>query len=195
MYKLCKTEQSVKRQREIEKCFLEMLKEKNYEDITISEICIRMNMPRKAFYRYFDAKDDVLSAMLDHSMSEYSGFTVDRSGETKRSLEAELEEYFKFWYQRRDMLTALDNSGMIGALIERTINYPVRDRIITNKFLPNDTEVVRERVFKFAFAGLVYIMIEWYRKGFDLTTREMAKIACRLLRSPLFPSLEKLGIE
>ena len=195
MYKRCKTEQSVNRQREIEKGFLEMLKEKKYEDITVSEICLRMNMPRKAFYRYFDAKDDVLSAMLDHTMSEYSGFSVDRSGESKRSLELELEEYFKYWYEKRHMLTALDNSGMIGALIERTINYPVGDRIVTNKFLPDDTDVVRERVFKFAFAGLVYTMIEWYRNGFDFTTKEMAKIACRLLQYPLFPSLKNLGIE
>ena len=54
MYKLCKTEQSVRRQREIENCLFDILKEKKYDEITITELCERMNIPRKAFYRYFD---------------------------------------------------------------------------------------------------------------------------------------------
>lgn len=195
MYKLCKTEQSVKRQRVIENCLFDILRSKNYEDISVTEICERMNMPRKAFYRYFDSKDDALCALIDHSMSEYSGFSVDRSNETRRSLTSEIEEYFIFWYEKRDLLAALDRSGLIGFLIERTVNYPIGDRIVISRFLPNDDERVRERIFKFAFSGLVYIMICWYREGFTSSTREMAESACRMLREPLFPSLKELGID
>jgi len=189
MYKLCKTEQSTKRQREIENCLFEIMKEKRYEEITITELCEKMDMPRKAFYRYFDGKDDTLAALIDHSMSEYAGFTVDRSCETRRSLTSELEEYFRFWYQKRDLLSVLDASGLMGILIDRTINYPVGDRILIAKFLPNDDEVTRDRVFKFAFSGLIYTMINWYRSGFAVSTREMATSACRMLREPLFPTL------
>ena len=194
MYKLCKTEQSAKRQREIENCLFEILKDKKYEEITITELCDKMNIPRKAFYRYFDSKDDALAAMIDHSMSEYNGFSVDRSGETKRSLVSELEEYFRFWYEKRELLSALDKSGLIGILIERTVNYPIEDRILTAKFLPNDDESMREIIFKFAFSGLVFTMINWYRNGFDISTRDMAKSACRMLREPLFPLLADSGI-
>ena len=165
MYKLCKTEQSVKRQREIENCLLKILLTKNFEEITITELCEKMNMPRKAFYRYFDSKEDALAAMIDHSMAEYKGFVVDKSGELNRSLTAELEEYFIFWYGKRELLDALDRSNLIGNLIERTINYPVGDRIALTKFLPDDEKKVRERIFKFAFSGLVYTMISWYREG------------------------------
>ena len=151
-------------------------------------------MPRKAFYRYFDSKDDALYALIDHSMSDYSGFTVDRSGESVRSLTSELEEYFKFWLVKRDFLDALDRSGLMGSLIERTINYPVNDRVSIVKFLPGEDDVTREKVLKFAFSGLVYTMIGWYREGFSTSTRDMAKMACRMLREPLFPGLEDVGI-
>lgn len=194
MYKLCKTEETAKRQRAIELELLELLKQKRFEDVTITELSDRMNMPRKAFYRYFDSKEDALYALIDHTMSDYSGFTVDRSGETARSLTSELEEYFKFWYEKRDFLAALDRSGLIGALIERTINYPVNDRISMSKFLPGEEELSRDKVFKFAFSGLVYTMIYWYRDGFKSSTRDMAKIASRMLREPLFPSLGDVGI-
>ena len=38
------------------------------------------------------------------------------------------------------------------------------------------------------------IMINWYRDGFATSTADMAKVACRMLREPLFPNLSKLGI-
>lgn len=194
MYKLCKTDQSTKRQREIENCLFEIMKTQKFEDITVTQLCEKMNMPRKAFYRYFDGKDDALAALIDHSMSEYGGFSVDRSGETKRSLVLELEDYFRFWYEKRELLMALDRSGLMGNLIDRTVNYPIKDRILTSKFLPNDDDVSRGRVFKFAFSGLVYTMISWYRSGFDASTLEMAKSACRMLREPLFPTLADVEI-
>ena len=189
MYKLCKTEQSSRRQREIEKCLFDILKTQKYEDITVTQLCERMNMPRKAFYRYFESKDDALYALIDHYLSEYEGFSVDRSFETKRSIVSELEDYFRFWYEKRDLLLALDRSGLMGNLIDRTVNFPVNDRIIISKFLPDDEEILRERVFKFALSGLVYTMVSWYRSGFDVSTHEMAKSACRMLREPLFPTL------
>ena len=194
MYKLCKTEQSAARQRAIELELLNFLKQKRFEDVTSTELCEKMNMPRKAFYRYFDSKEDALYALIDHSMSDYSGFTADRSGETNRSLTREIEEYFKFWYERRDFLSAIDRSGLIGVFIERTVNYPVNDRISVVRFLPGEDDVSRDKIFKFAFAGLVYTVIAWYREGFKESTRDMAKIACRLLREPLFPRLESIGI-
>ena len=194
MYKICKTESSARRQREIENCLLELMSIKRYEDITITELSEKMNMPRKAFYRYFDSKEDALYALIDHTMAEYSGFTVDKSRDTNRSLRRELEEYFKFWISKQYLLNALDRSGLVGTLIERNISYPVKDVIMLEKFLPDEDRDISESIFKFAFSGLVYTMINWYRDGFATSTADMAKVACRLLREPLFPNLSKLGI-
>jgi hypothetical protein len=62
-----------------------------------------------------------------------------------------------------------------------------------NKFLPNDDPMMRGQILKFAFSGLVYTMITWYRDGFRISTRDMARVASRLLCEPLFPSLQKLS--
>ena len=194
MYKLCKTEQSTRRQRTIENTLLDMMKQKRYDDITITEISDRLNMPRKAFYRYFDSKDDALYALIDHTMAEYSGISSDRSFDRNRSLTRELEEYFKFWYERRDLLRALDSSGIIATLIERTLSLPIGDMFNINKFLNPEDIPVRNKIFEFAFSGLIYIMISWYKEGFVTSTRDMARITCRLLREPLFPNLDLGGI-
>ena len=195
MYKLCKTEQSARRQREIVDCLFEIMRTKNYDDITITELCDRMKMPRKAFYRYFDSKEDTLAAMIDFYLAEYEGFSVDRSKETRRKLVGELEEYFIFWKDRRELLAVLDRSALLGVLTQRIVNYPLQDRIATARFLPDETDKAREMIFKFALSGLMNTMIYWYKNGFNVSTREMAETACRMLREPLFPNLNKLGIE
>ncbi len=189
MYKLCKTEQSTLRQREIEGALLSLMKQKNFEDITITELSDKLKMPRKAFYRYFDSKSDALNALIDHTFAEHSGLTIDRSNDSDRSLLLELEEYFKFWIEKKDLLYAIDKSGIMGVLIERTVNFPIHDRIEMAKFIPNDNAETRENIFKFAFAGLTYIMIEWYRGGYKTPTRDMAKLAVRTFCQPLFPVL------
>lgn len=194
MYKLCKTEQSTLRQREIEEALFDLMKAKRYEDITITELSEKMNMPRKAFYRYFDSKEDALAALIDHAMADYTGFSIERSNDKNRSLTSELEEYFKFWMSRRELLAALERSSVLGTLIERSINYPIEERIAIAKFLPEDDPEVRSRIFKFAFAGMIYTMIEWYKSGFKTPARDMAKATGRMFTTPLFPNLSSLGI-
>ena len=51
MYKLCKTEQSAKRQREIEHRLLALMKQKHFDDISITELCEFVGMPRKSVSR------------------------------------------------------------------------------------------------------------------------------------------------
>jgi AcrR family transcriptional regulator len=189
MYKLCKTEQSTQRQREIERALLSLMKQKSFDSITVTELSDKLSMPRKAFYRYFDSLEDALNALIDHTMAEYTDSNMDRSGETNRSLLRELEEYFKFWKDRQELLQALDKSELIGHMIERTVNFPISDHIKMSKFLPDEDTETRTRIFKFAFAGLTYIMIEWYRADFKTPTRDMAKLAVRTFCHPLFPEL------
>ena len=71
MYKLCKTEQSAQRQRELEQGLLAIMNSTRYEDITVSDMCQKLNIPRKSFYRYFSSKDGALHALIDHTLMEF----------------------------------------------------------------------------------------------------------------------------
>ena len=96
MYKLCKTEQSANRQREIEKCFLDILRHKHYEEITITEICQKINLPRKSFYRYFDGKEGVVQSLINHVMMDYNATYTNINGKDI-TLKDEFEAFFNFW--------------------------------------------------------------------------------------------------
>ncbi len=187
MYKLCKTEESVKRQRIIELALLDLMKTKGYENITVNELCERADVPRKAFYRYFDNKESALSALITHTMQEYH--LVHEKGEGARTLIGDLDSFFKFWLERKGFLDALAKNGLMGLLVEQSISYSETDQAILDKFLPGEDEFMQKSIIKFAICGLMSAMISWHAEGCKKKTHDMAKNMCRMFSEPLFPGV------
>ena len=180
------------RQREIENVLFETLKKKNYEDITITELCEKLNMPRKAFYRYFDGKDSAVTALIEHKMLEYDGFDPSAMME-KRTINKEIERFFTFWYENRELLETLEKNGLLSRIFESAVNFPIKDFISMTKYLPDDSDWAKERIFRFATCGLMFEAVNWYKDGFKTSVSDMAEICCRMLKQPLFPNLDKFG--
>ena len=195
MYKICKTEGSTKRQREIELTLLRLMSERRYEDISVIELCDASGVPRKAFYRYFDNKDAALQGLIDHTLEEYERFTQSMPRTEKpRRLSGDLERFFLFWTKQRELLTAIDRNNLFVNLMNSSLRFPINDITSMRKFLPYDSEWMRSQVFSFAICGLMFIMLEWFRRDFQESVHDMAKMACRTLSTPLFPVLKEVGI-
>ena len=99
MYKVCKTEQSARRQRQLEQGLLEMMQHSRYEDISVSDLCDYLEVPRKSFYRYFSSKDGALYALLDHTMMGFFETGIGASGTIPGTQIGDLERFFAFWRQ------------------------------------------------------------------------------------------------
>ena len=153
-----------------------------------------MSMPRKAFYRYFDSKDDTLYALIEHTMAEYNDFPASLDKSKVRTLRREIEKYFAFWKDHKLLLDALYKNNMLEKIIDVSVGFPINDMVSIKKFLPDDNDWAREKIFKFAVCGLVFQMLDWYKDGFKTSISDMARLACRTLSKPLFPDLDKLGI-
>ena len=191
MYKLCKTEQSAQRQRELEQSLVALMGDRRYEEITVSEFCAYAGIPRKAFYRYFSSKDGALYALLDHTMMEYQLFREPYGPGEPRTLERDLESFFLFWKKQHELLDALKNSGLSGILMERAINS-VCSNPAFNRLLPGESSSIRDHVLRFSVCGLMIMMVNWHLGGFRENPREMAEIATRLVTKPLFPYIKEL---
>ena len=191
MYKLCKTEQSAQRQRQMEQGLLEYMRVYRYEEITISDLCEHLQIPRKSFYRYFDSKDGALFALIDHTFMEYEGFQPPIPDGTARSMESDLESFFLFWESRKPVLDVLKKSGLSGILLERAIDH-VKTMSSIVRFLPGESEHMRSYVSNFAISGIMIMMVNWHNAGYRESAKEMAQIATRLLSKPLFPDIRNL---
>jgi len=192
MYKLCKTDQSARRQRELELGLLKMMKAQRYEDISISELCAGLQVPRKTFYRYFDSKDGCLFGLIDHTLLNYEGFNYAYLSSGKRTLQRELEQFFLFWYDNKELLDVLRASGLSGMLIERAISFALSDPVMPRRFLPDDSETMKKHITMFGVCGLLSMVLSWHEGGFLDSAAELSVIAARLLGKPLFPGTEQL---
>jgi AcrR family transcriptional regulator len=191
MYKLCKTEHSAARQRELEAGLLKAMTTCRYEDITVSDLCDQLQIPRQSFYRYFDSKDGALHALVDHTLMEFEDYALGMQNGQIRSVQLDLESFFRFWYEKRDLLDATARSNLSGVLIQRAVAYSLTDEIMPRRFLPHDDAQMQRQVIMFGVCGLMSMVFTWHSEMFQTPPREMARFAARILSQPLFPSAEK----
>ena len=195
MYKECKTEQSAKRQYDLEQAFLELLLAKEYKEITISELCETVGIPRKAFYRYFDDKEGILHALIHHTLVRYGEFSA-ASTQSRRTVKNEIEQFFAFWKadSQRKLLVALSKRDLLNYLISISINFSGSRLLNLAKFFNEEDREITNELFCFIITGLMSLMISWYNDGYKRSTAQMADITCRLLTAPIFPNLSEWGI-
>lgn len=192
MYKQCKTEKSAFRQRQFEYGLLELMGTRPYNEITVSDLCDHMQIPRKSFYRYFSSKDGALNALLDHTMMDFESFNVLYAKGSSRTLNKELSQFFLFWMEHKNLLDALAKNNLCGYLVERTMSHISAGQLIPQRFLNEETHYARKQISLFCVSGLMSIVLTWHRDGFPHSPEHMATIAARLVSEPLFPNLKQM---
>lgn len=185
VYKLCKTEQSARRQRELEQVLLRMMNTMLYEEISIIDFCELAGIPRKAFYRYFSSKDGALHALLDHTLLELESFPVQHESKTVGSLQQELITFFRFWQTQKPLLDALQRSGISGILVTRSIEYAMSGNGIAQRFPLQENMGSRQFGTIFGVSGFMSMVLSWHRTGYQLRPEQMAEIGANLLTKPL----------
>ena len=190
MYKLCKSEQSAARQRQLELGLLKAMLTQRYEDISISDLCDQMNIPRKSFYRYFSNKDGALFALLDHTLMEFEQSAHPYDTERGSKALGDLERFFIFWYDHRDLLDALIRNRLSGMLVERATSHALNERMMPSYLLSKD-EKSQHLALTFAICGLLSIVMQWHQSGYQEPPEQMAHVASSMLTKPLVPGYDK----
>ncbi len=186
MYKVCKTEQSAARQRELEQGLLKAMAQRRYEDISISDLCQNMGITRKIFYRYFSGKDGCLYALLDHTMMDFFSISQEPSQKTTGSAIGDLSAFFSFWYGQQRLLNALQKSALMGILSERALQLVNRERLMP-KYMSGWNLNHQQIAAAFAISGLYSMIGMWYAQNFATPPEQMAQLATALLTHPLIP--------
>lgn len=183
MYKLCRSEQSAARQRQLEMGLLQAMLTQRYEDISVSDLCQQLNIPRKSFYRYFSSKDGALFALLDHTLLEFD-LTPAIVNAKKGTAIGDLERYFVFWHRQKALLDALTRSSLSGLLVERSTSMAVRERMMP-AYMKEMRPQLQSIALSFAVCGLLSMVMQWHQRGYPESPEEMAQIATSLLTQPL----------
>ena len=187
MYKYCKTEQSAQRQRELEQGLLAMMEHHRFEEISVSDLCDRMEIPRKSFYRYFSSKDGALYALLDHTLLEFysTGRIEGLRGGTPIG---DLERFFLFWKDHKKLLNAVLYSNLGGMLVERAVSLAKQEELMPG-YVRAWEDTLKDVAMGFVVCGLMSMVLQWHREDFRIPAEQMAKAAVTMLSRPLIPTI------
>lgn len=179
MYRICTTEKTTNQQRQFETTLLDMLQAQTYESISISELCREAGMSRKTFYRLFDAKADVLFALVDHTLLDYQKYeqdaTVGPGG---------LHRCFAFWREQKPLLDALDSNGVISLLMDRSIRLISTEDADLVHILGADEENAFETLL-FSINAIYSLIFYWHSTGYEKSIDEMSALMMKLLTTPI----------
>ena len=190
MYKQCQTEQSAARQVLVEQCLLRELGQRHYDDISVTDLCRLAGISRKSFYRYFSGKSGVLHALLDHTIMELDSMMEGNSVPFRQST---LLLLFRYWMEHRELLDVLNRSNLLSELTERAVRFAFQHEMDLAS-TPGLQRAERQYRAEFLIAGLIRVVVSWYRGGFRQSPEQMAVLTASLLislapRDPAAPLL------
>ena len=184
MYKRCTTEKAALQQRRIEECLLSVMEDRSYGEITVSSLCEQTGLSRKTFYRLFESKQDVLCALIDRSIRDFIHFRLPPEAVVS-GISEEMQVFFAYWQEQRQLLDALSKNGMSTMLFERTIRHTMEEDADILRQLGADPDRPRDtESLIFYLSGLLTLVVSWHHEGYRKTPQEMAAITEKILTQP-----------
>ncbi len=99
---------------------LELIEEKSYSEISITELTERADIARQTFYRNYDSKDEILLNKLDEIRDEYL-LNVQKNLETKDDpyWDFEVNQMVNLWQRNETLFKALQKAGLAFQVLEK----------------------------------------------------------------------------
>jgi len=176
-------------QQHIEDCLLEMLKEKPYQAIRISDLCSRAGVARKTFYSYYPTKDFCFYAVAERIILNVMMYTNTHMKSTSSILEY-YTHYLNCWKNNRWFLEIVRKNDLDSHFIQRGM-YLIQSvdthflGLLRTSVTAPDMDILRSYV-----ACDFMLVLEWCSRGFDTPVEEMAQKYIRLLHQPFIPISE-----
>ncbi|MBQ2705627.1 MAG: TetR/AcrR family transcriptional regulator [Agathobacter sp.] len=184
MYKNCKTIESAARQREFETCLLNIMKTVPYENISVTDLCAQVGIARKNFYRYFGNKDDVLCALIDHTLLDYSKFKSCDVGDSLDDIK-EILQYLSYWQLHKPLLDALEKNRLSTKLIERVLIHAWREDTGFLQLLHAKGNISDPNNVLFAVSGIITLIVTWHHSGYQESKEQLTTTIYQLLTCPI----------
>ena len=194
MYKRCVTEGAAQRQRMLEDCLLKKMQDIPYQQIFISDLCEEVGCSRKAFYRYYNGKDDCLNALIDRTLMGFASYQGKVEG-LKGDYPADLAKYLKYLMEQKELLDALIKNELSRALLERTLTHVLNEEYGARRWFKADNTKYSEEILLFAFSGIISLILNWHSTGYKRSFEEMIHILTQLITSPLATNPHLGGVE
>lgn len=155
----------------IAQALIKLMKQKKYEDITITDIAKTAGVSRVTYYRNYNSKEDIITHHLDELGYQFQQQTKHLDPTKDRYAFA--LTFFRHWSKHSEFLLCLSEAKQSYIMLEH-INTSI-------SILATTPKKKYEACF---FVGSMHnILFEWMKDGTKESPEEMATILCELHRA------------
>lgn len=175
-----------RRRKQIEECLYENLRHSPYQSISVADICRQVGISRKAYYNYYPDKDSCFSALVDRFIRDALLQIAEQTPDNANAMAATCV-LLEHWKNQREFLDIIIRNNLMHILFLRYINYIQKEEpslldLLNHAQVPTDSDILA--CYTMSQMALV---LQWYYRGFDTSTEEMAAKYLRIIHSPMIP--------
>lgn len=186
----------------MDKAFLQLLEKKDFEYISIKEICEKAGVNRSTFYLHYDNTSDLLSESLRYMNEQFLSYYQSENIEIIKELKScpieqlilvepqYLMPYLTYIKEHKRLFrTAISKSASMK--LEET--YQRLFQSVLNPIMERFHFPVSERnyVISFYINGIIAIIMEWVKNDCSDTIEQMTDIIIKCVMHTGFENMEK----
>jgi len=179
----------------LQKALLELLQEKDFDSINISEIADRSGLTRPTFYAHFDTKQALLESIINEVLDKFFNkvavieaqwdYLIDEPESPKL--------FFQLWKEEKELVDLLKSVDIDCLLLERLKHYWLKDfdRWRFNE-LPQMNPSLQRYLSSFMAYAIVGFLKEWIGQGMKIPPELMGEITYHFTHAKtLFEGIDK----
>lgn len=145
----------------ITEALLKLMKNQNFNDIAIRQICEEAGVGRASFYRNFESKEDVISRHLKKLLDNWWITAIQKPDFNL------VEAIFSHYWEQRELSILLYKQGLAHLSLQ-SIQEACGPK-------PEQSNIVAYTTAYFSY-GLYGWIEEWFKRGMQETPKEMAEL-------------------
>lgn len=151
---------------------IELMHEKPYKKITITEICNRAELARETFYRNFSSKEAIIKYCLEEKFQDFVKKIRDRK-ENINAYSVGLE-IFNHWKKEKDFLWLLIENNLVNLIIDQLSKefQSIGDFIIRK----DETDEARYYIMSIYSGAYTNVLVKWILRDCQEPPEEMVRI-------------------
>jgi AcrR family transcriptional regulator len=162
---------------------LQLMKEKPFRDIQITEIADRAQVARPTFYLHYRSKEELLLSQVDVVFAEF----LNELSNTIAKGNYDRQKYsiliFKYWERNAESLRMVMQAGLHEEFRERLRKYFALaiSQLSTREGTPQADEQTAEFIIDFESGGAYQLMTRWIARGMPYSAEQMGSLFYQLV--------------
>lgn len=142
----------------------ELLEEKNFNKITVTDLANHSGLTRSTFYAHFATKEELLKSILDNVLDDFFELLKDFYGadaSPNQVLESDIQ-YFRVWEENRHLLKVMDVENFRPLLVDRLRSF--WDKLFFQNIRPSITNIggnYSNYTLNYLACSFASFLIEW----------------------------------